>query len=658
MLHRFQFAILLFILCASHAFSQHTFIRNTGLPLSLYKAVQSTPTEDGGMMTVSSNNDSIFNFSRSIVVIRFNASGEILWTRQYDTPTEIEATSIARNGNVYAIAGVYNAYDKSISTIRKQFIFSIDGKGSLLWWKNYTKKNSSVAWVYTINTTPSGKWILNSIFQEQDKNGDAYLGLTCIDKSGNILWAKKYQECYTYGYSIVTSADEVLVKHGNDVFLANSQGNTKWSVNLPQSYHAPAPVEVDDYRFVFARNLPNGKFRLFCISGANGNVEWETAEYQGFTWKLMQTSDDHILAFGTVGSSFGLFQFDFLGNMWQAVQFKSSPGMNAYSLSAVELCDRSILVAGSSGGAVNELSIQKISPELRSYCTDSIFNDQEFVTPIQASPVSVGATDLEIVTESIGIPSRFIDINPIAICENNAFSLNLGPDTILCQGTAYTLKIPDLHPCLEQKINWSTGDTGNTVTIHENGTYWAISVYGTLSDTDTVTVLFEQDHIPLDPFYAICEDNNEGILLDAGPFKSFRWEPAGDTSRFFLVQKPGTYTASAKTFGSCILYHSFTVGDACEPLLYVPNAFSPNDDGLNDEFRPVFRHEVSEYRLQLFNRWGEKIFESHNISQGWRGEQDFSYSPPGSYIWHITYRGSELSNTGNQSRTGIVTLIR
>ena len=50
----------------------------------------------------------------------------------------------------------------------------------------------------------------------------------------------------------------------------------------------------------------------------------------------------------------------------------------------------------------------------------------------------------------------------------------------------------------------------------------------------------------------------------------------------------------------------------------VPNAFTPNDDGLNDEFKPLFSI-VNEYKMLIFNKYGEKIFESDDINRGWNG---------------------------------------
>src|SRR5690606_37233264 len=54
--------------------------------------------------------------------------------------------------------------------------------------------------------------------------------------------------------------------------------------------------------------------------------------------------------------------------------------------------------------------------------------------------------------------------------------------------------------------------------------------------------------------------------------------------------------------------------------LFIPNAFSPNGDGLNETFKPVgeFKY-IKEYRMEIFHRWGGKVFETTNIHHGWDG---------------------------------------
>lgn len=75
-----------------------------------------------------------------------------------------------------------------------------------------------------------------------------------------------------------------------------------------------------------------------------------------------------------------------------------------------------------------------------------------------------------------------------------------------------------------------------------------------------------------------------------------------------------------------------------EPLIFVPNTFTPNKDDHNDVFKPSFYGEVTHYQLHIFNRWGELIFESSDPQKGWDGTHQTKAVPNGVYVWKIRYQ--------------------
>jgi gliding motility-associated-like protein len=90
----------------------------------------------------------------------------------------------------------------------------------------------------------------------------------------------------------------------------------------------------------------------------------------------------------------------------------------------------------------------------------------------------------------------------------------------------------------------------------------------------------------------------------------------------------------------------------CGP--FVPNAFTPNNDGRNDGFRMTWHCGVSQYRLWIYNRWGQKVFESTDPGIMWDGRVNGNTQPTGSFIWYCQYQLNGI----NQTKKGIVTLIR
>jgi gliding motility-associated-like protein len=89
--------------------------------------------------------------------------------------------------------------------------------------------------------------------------------------------------------------------------------------------------------------------------------------------------------------------------------------------------------------------------------------------------------------------------------------------------------------------------------------------------------------------------------------------------------------------------------------VFIPNAFSPNGDGLNDVFRAKVHDDVSAFRMAVYGRWGQLVYESNEPSFGWDGTQKGIGLPTGSYLWVITYTDSKKQAMKQQ---GTLLLVR
>jgi len=145
------------------------------------------------------------------------------------------------------------------------------------------------------------------------------------------------------------------------------------------------------------------------------------------------------------------------------------------------------------------------------------------------------------------------------------------------------------------------------------------------------------------------------LIQTLGDFSAYSWS-TGETGRSIQVKTAGNYVCRVVNQDGCPGTDSIRVDlKDCEALLVFPNAFTPNHDGLNDVFRLKYPGHATDYNLQIFNRWGQKIFESSDTSLGWDGNLNNQLQPEGTYVWIVRY----TDNSGKkQKMQGSVVLIR
>ena len=128
------------------------------------------------------------------------------------------------------------------------------------------------------------------------------------------------------------------------------------------------------------------------------------------------------------------------------------------------------------------------------------------------------------------------------------------------------------------------------------------------------------------------------------------------------IGAPNDYvvTLIASNAAGCVDTMMYTVTVFEDLLFYVPNSFTPNNDGTNDEFNPVLTagYEKGTYTLYVFDRWGEIIFESNNPAVGWDGSfaLNGALCQDGVYTWKITF--GILQTEEEKIYHGHITLIR
>ena len=101
----------------------------------------------------------------------------------------------------------------------------------------------------------------------------------------------------------------------------------------------------------------------------------------------------------------------------------------------------------------------------------------------------------------------------------------------------------------------------------------------------------------------------------------------------------------------------FIIPDSAEttiPSLFIPNAFSPNNDGLNDVFY-IYGNGISKISWSVFDRWGELVFSSNELNRGWDGKLNSKLLPPGVFVVNVYV---EFIDLGSRQKTQSVMLMR
>jgi gliding motility-associated-like protein len=230
----------------------------------------------------------------------------------------------------------------------------------------------------------------------------------------------------------------------------------------------------------------------------------------------------------------------------------------------------------------------------------------------------------------------------------------LGSDTTLCAGVNYTL-----NGGMADKYTWSTGDTTQTIIVKQPGTYTVILGGEGCVLFDTIILQYYPDiWTTLGDEYFICDKENELVKLDAGEgFQTYKWVPTGDTTQWIHVAEVKDYFVIVKDFRGCEGNDGTKVKRRCPVQLFFPNAFTPDNNGINDVFVPVGT-DVLTFHMVIYNRWGEKTFETHDLNKGWNGTFNGKVSPSDIYVVISDYEGYFNKQKTKFSYKGNVTLLR
>lgn len=238
--------------------------------------------------------------------------------------------------------------------------------------------------------------------------------------------------------------------------------------------------------------------------------------------------------------------------------------------------------------------------------------------------------------------------------------VDIGDEYNLCYGQNIQLQNSGTQgSCL-----WSTGSTDNRISVSSSGVYWLkVTSPAGCEDIDSCYVTVRPlPHTPDSLEHELC--TGEMLVLNAAnPGDTYAWNYSGSTSQEVTVSSPGSYSVRVTNAYGCSREFTFQVRKNCESAIYVPNAFSPNNDGINDYFL-VKGENIVRFEMRIYNRWGEEVFFSDDVQLRWNGSVKGGeyYAPDGLYQWIIKLKfandGTDQQRSEWKQLRGVVHLLR
>lgn len=281
-------------------------------------------------------------------------------------------------------------------------------------------------------------------------------------------------------------------------------------------------------------------------------------------------------------------------------------------------------------------------------------NNASLKSPL-ANPLT---TTIYHVVSSIGKCVAIDDIRVNVVPYPKAYA---GKDTAICLGTSAQLRATGGSAYFWTPFTFLNNRAiANPIALNPSSSIsYIVSVTDTLgcpkpvSDTILITVLsVDAEAGPRDTAVVL----NQPLQLMASGSTNYFWTPSEGLSNTSIpnpVAMPGEnieYIVKVSNNAGCFDYDSIRVKVfKVEAGFFLPTAFSPNNDGRNDYFKPIAAGMKSIEAFRVFNRWGQVIYDETNLEVGWNGTFKGNEQSPGTYVWYAEgtdFRGNKIKKKG------------
>lgn len=241
----------------------------------------------------------------------------------------------------------------------------------------------------------------------------------------------------------------------------------------------------------------------------------------------------------------------------------------------------------------------------------------------------------------------------IRVAYKEPVQFDLGAAQVLCEGDTLTL---GSTPVIDG-LQWSTGERKPSIRVARPGVYTAfIEDAGCLvQDALVVNEIKVPERLIFQKDTTVCED--QGIVLSALPGAlSYLWS-TGDVGKDLKVEQAGMYSVTGEWGCYETLERVEVVSASCDCEVIVPNVLTNNSDGINDGLSLEFSTPPASFELNIYDRWGKKVFVSQDPVLSWNGTYQDKLVASGVYYWQTSYSCNIPSKTQKITKSGTLLIV-
>jgi len=212
-------------------------------------------------------------------------------------------------------------------------------------------------------------------------------------------------------------------------------------------------------------------------------------------------------------------------------------------------------------------------------------------------------------------------------------------DTLICYPHKITLNAHSKN----SEYLWNTNDTSNSISISKSGVYWVqVSNHcATVCDTAHIEII-ESASFEFDSIIYLCigDSLKLNVITDHA---SYLWQDLSRNSELSIT-KGGIYWVNVSNPCGSLSDTVRVIEQNCHCYLQMPNAFTPNNDEINDVFTAISNCSFARYKLLIYNRWGQHIYTSNDARLSWNGKYLNKYCEIGVYYYQLKYQFHEMKD--------------